>query len=411
MLVQRICASESLRRTSRVKDLLLFVTERALTNRLQELTEREIAQGLFGRTLDHVTNDDTIVRSTARQLRAKLREYFESEGRESAWVIEIPKGGYVPVFQETKTAAPLLIDPLPQPAVETRVISPWRTWAAWAIAALALVALAFQNYRQGQRLAALETEPSIVTQFKGKFVQPTTVVLGDYGFVLVQRILGEKMSLRQYTDRAYANGPNPPATDARLTALWSALSNRQVATYTEAAGAAQLMRMLAQAQGRVSLRHARNVTARDFKTGDHVLLGASLATPWVELFEEKLNFQWEVDPAGRRIGYRNQRPLPGELPWYGVADALTTSGPVYGRLAVVANLSGDGKVLLLGGINMIATEAIAEFASDPRSLTELVKALGASSLASVSSFEAILQMSSADLATSRSRIVAVRRHD
>ena len=100
ILVQKICESDAFRRTSRVKELLLFITERALTNRPEALTEREIALGLFGRTLDHVTNDDTIVRSTARQLRAKLREYFEGHGRESPWIVEIPKGGYVPVFEK-----------------------------------------------------------------------------------------------------------------------------------------------------------------------------------------------------------------------------------------------------------------------------------------------------------------------
>ena len=37
------------------------------------------------------------MRGAARQLRLKLKEYFDDEGRTESLVIDIPKGGYVPV--------------------------------------------------------------------------------------------------------------------------------------------------------------------------------------------------------------------------------------------------------------------------------------------------------------------------
>jgi len=43
---------------------------------------------------------DSIVRTEAGRLRARLGEYYKGEGNGDALVIELPKGGYVPVFRQ-----------------------------------------------------------------------------------------------------------------------------------------------------------------------------------------------------------------------------------------------------------------------------------------------------------------------
>jgi hypothetical protein len=45
----------------------------------------------------------------------------------------------------------------------------------------------------------------------------------------------------------------------------------------------------------VSVRFARDLRPNDFKTGDVILLGASEADPWVELYEPRLNFLFRDD--------------------------------------------------------------------------------------------------------------------
>jgi hypothetical protein len=40
--------------------------------------------------------EDSSVRVHARQLRLKLHEYFDGEGREEPMIVEIPKGAYNP---------------------------------------------------------------------------------------------------------------------------------------------------------------------------------------------------------------------------------------------------------------------------------------------------------------------------
>ena len=49
---------------------------------------------------------DPIVRVQARRLRAKLMRYYSEEGRFDLLTIELPKGGYAPVFQSREAAPP-----------------------------------------------------------------------------------------------------------------------------------------------------------------------------------------------------------------------------------------------------------------------------------------------------------------
>jgi serine/threonine protein kinase len=43
---------------------------------------------------------DTIVRTEARRLRSKLKQYYESEGINDPILIEVPKGSYAPTFRK-----------------------------------------------------------------------------------------------------------------------------------------------------------------------------------------------------------------------------------------------------------------------------------------------------------------------
>ena len=61
----------------------------------------------------------------------------------------------------------------------------------------------------------------------------------------------------------------------------------------------------------VSVRFARDLRPNDFKTGDVILLGASEADPWVELYEPRLNFLFRDDYKGV-FSILNRNPQKGE---------------------------------------------------------------------------------------------------
>ena len=99
-LLSRIVASRSFAKSTRLRDFLQFITEKSLEGDTQAVTELEIARRIFGRGEDFVPADDSVVRVSARQLRAKLKEYFDEEGRLEPLIVNIPKGAYLPVFED-----------------------------------------------------------------------------------------------------------------------------------------------------------------------------------------------------------------------------------------------------------------------------------------------------------------------
>jgi hypothetical protein len=53
---------------------------------------------------DYDPKQDSIVRTEAGRLRARLAEYYAEQGRGEPVIFELPKGGYVPVVRLQETA-------------------------------------------------------------------------------------------------------------------------------------------------------------------------------------------------------------------------------------------------------------------------------------------------------------------
>ncbi len=60
---------------------------------------------VFGRSEGYDSNEDNIVRSYARNLRKRIDEYFATEGRDEDLRLEIPRGGYIPIFSTRSVEA------------------------------------------------------------------------------------------------------------------------------------------------------------------------------------------------------------------------------------------------------------------------------------------------------------------
>ena len=91
-------------RNERLSRFLRFVVEQSLAGRDSEIKESVIAVEVFGRNTDYDPKLDSIVRTEAGRLRARLTEYYSREGRSDPIVLELPKGGYVPLFRERDAA-------------------------------------------------------------------------------------------------------------------------------------------------------------------------------------------------------------------------------------------------------------------------------------------------------------------
>src|ERR1700761_531458 len=80
-LVQRIVASPAFTRSKLLTNFLLYVCDRKLQGREDEITEHQIGVHAVGRPANYHPGEDNIVRNYARILRKRLEEYFEHEGK------------------------------------------------------------------------------------------------------------------------------------------------------------------------------------------------------------------------------------------------------------------------------------------------------------------------------------------
>ena len=97
-----VLASESFRRCPTVAQLLNYICERYFEGEAETIKEYNIAVEGLGRPPDFDQKKDSIVRVEAHRLRRRLKEYYETEGRGHRIRVELPLGGYVPVFHRVE---------------------------------------------------------------------------------------------------------------------------------------------------------------------------------------------------------------------------------------------------------------------------------------------------------------------
>src|SRR5260370_3713809 len=95
----KILASPGFVNADRLSRFLRYAVEETLNGQTDKLKESLLGIDVFGRKPTYDPRVDAVVRTEVVKLRARMRDYYESEGREDEIVIDLPKGGYVPAFR------------------------------------------------------------------------------------------------------------------------------------------------------------------------------------------------------------------------------------------------------------------------------------------------------------------------
>ena len=101
----RVLSSQTFRQVERLKRFLNFVVTESTSGRGDQLKEYVIGVQVFDKESSFDPRADPIVRVQARRLRARLVRYYRDDGHADPLVIEMPKGGYSPVFRTRVQAA------------------------------------------------------------------------------------------------------------------------------------------------------------------------------------------------------------------------------------------------------------------------------------------------------------------
>jgi len=103
--LKRILSSKTFRRADGLKRFLTFIVEETIAGPSERLKESVVGVEAFGKDDSFDPRNDPIVRVQARRLRAQLARYYHDEGHDDEVVIDLPKGGYSPVFWPAKKIA------------------------------------------------------------------------------------------------------------------------------------------------------------------------------------------------------------------------------------------------------------------------------------------------------------------
>ena len=113
LLVARILASPEFQRAHRLRAFVEYVVDRKLAGAPEDVTEVLIGHRVFGRPAAYNPGEDSIVRTEARTLRQRLERYFCGAGAHEPVILEIPRGGYLPVFRPRSVTVPTPGTPSP----------------------------------------------------------------------------------------------------------------------------------------------------------------------------------------------------------------------------------------------------------------------------------------------------------
>jgi TolB-like protein/tetratricopeptide (TPR) repeat protein len=111
----RVLASRTFRAAQGQRKFLAYTVERVIAKDTFLIKEYVIGTEALGRDSSFDPRLDSIVRTEARKLRARLSKYYETEGRDQSLRVGFRKGSYVPFFYEVAEACQ---DSVPETSVE-----------------------------------------------------------------------------------------------------------------------------------------------------------------------------------------------------------------------------------------------------------------------------------------------------
>lgn len=392
--IQRIVASHSFSKSARLSAFLLYVCERAILGRLDEVNEQHVGIHVFDRAADYNASEDNIVRAHARLLRKKLDEYYADEGTHEEIRVQIPKGAYLPVFDAMQVVAEPGVVETPAKAPRAR----W--WIAATVAAVALIAFGVYRWTAPPRGRVL------VRQFWAQLFpgdRPTMVVTSDTALVLFESYTRSNLSLSAYLTRDFWRKVEPqPDIDSRWV---MALREKPFTNDVDLGFCWRLARQPGLDFRRAVLRPARELAMADLKGANAVLIGARRANPWVELFDQKNNFQG-LFTEEQRDHIVNRAPRPGEQAVYRTRH----DGGLARNFALVEfnrGLTGNESVLILSGLTSPGTEGAADFLLDESALGRFLETITRPG-APVPHFELVLGVDNINITAPRAEVVAYR---
>jgi hypothetical protein len=402
--MERILHSQALHGSESLRSFLRFIVLKSLDDQEDELKEYTIATEVFGRGKQYNPRTDSVVRVQAGRLRAKLLEYYATEGKFDELVIELPKGHYKPVFSTAENAellngsAPVAIatspSPIPDPdnsqppaampaEIRASVAQPPKRWfmAAGLIIILLLgviAVLVFANFALQKRTEQLP--PAATTNIQegvwSPFLASTTPTLIVLSNPPVYRFLNS-MDPPYLVERGVPLTPEQTRTLSEMLGETFITKNNPAPKLVvsadeftgvgEAIGLHLVTDLFRRAGKNLVLKQSRTVSSEDLKNQNVVMLGSVWVNEWTVKLPIKDDFVYT-----NRATIENHNPQAGEENEY--RPKFDDSGRLIEDYALVnlkPNILEKNSVMILAGIHSEGTQAAAEYVTSADYLNTL----------------------------------------
>ncbi len=361
--LDRILSSEIFVHAERLSRFLRFAVEQAIQGQGDKLKEYVLGVEVFDRESSYDPRTDPIVRVEAGRLRSKLREYYETHGRDDPILIDLFKGGYAPVFRlqtrkpqeslqfrrlrDKRNAALLVL------VIVTGVSLLWATWQA-------LQNRALERQLETAQRGFLEQQAAAVW---GHFFDPETetfIVFGSPLFFSTPDSPGLflRMSTLNDSDNLLAN-PEFKKLQERFGVLSG--PRYDYALMGDAIALQRLTAFLGHPGRKLTALPSHLATWESIRGGHIIFLGAERMNPLLKSLPVRREFDWDRDH-----NIVNRNPQPGEQAAYVTRshwDEMT-----YAIIASLPGLQPDRKIFLLSTHSAPGSMAAVDYVTRPETL-------------------------------------------
>jgi serine/threonine protein kinase/TolB-like protein/CheY-like chemotaxis protein len=278
--LKKILSSRTLAQSKRLVRFLSFIIEKALKGQGDQINEYLLGIEVYQRASSFDPQIDTIVRTEARRLRSKLKQYYESEGINDPILIEVPKGSYAPTFRKRERS---VLDKKPG-----QLISQYRLLEKLGEGSMGMVYLA-EDTRLCRRVALKFIHPDRLKEKHAKerlFREARAAAAIDHPNVAAVYAIGETDG-HPYIVMALVQGQN--------------LEERILEGPLEIHEGLHVARQLADA---LEAAHAKGVIHRDLNP-TNVILGEHGRVRIVDFGLAKLSFASLLTEPGMLVGSAN----------------------------------------------------------------------------------------------------------
>ena len=428
-LVARVAASASFCRAPQLQEFFLYISERSLSNKTDQVTEQIIGTKVFKRRPGYSTGDDNIVRTYARQLRKRLEEYFSTAGAEEKLIVTVPKGGYalefhlreVPSEAKPIFAEDLLPRDLHSSSSDLRPVEsatrekgiqtgdPW--FASWKIILPIAICVSLISviaaYRLGQRTVHIdESTPALHAFWSGVLGQNRTVVVpDDTGLTIAVGLIQQEVTPEEYVDGQYRKTLGQKFPNL---VNWDRPFAHRYTDLVDLLAVNRLARMPELNREPTTIRYARDLRPEELNDGNAILFGGSNANPWVTLFDRDLNFGIHFEPIERSFTIENRNPKADEAKSYPYAP-YSTAQAYFGLVAVRPNFKNTGNIVLLEGVTNSGLQAAVDFCLDEHLVGELLKSV-LNKNGTIRPFEVLVRTTAVGSTPTKVEVVGMRVH-